>query len=198
MEVFELIIDEDHEMNGVQALSLVSDPAIESDWVTLSKQKEIKLKIADEEKRILMGAALIPNKPIYRKSGEDEYNIFFSSKTVRKASELFFKNGYQSSSTLEHELDLKGNTVVESWIVEDKDKDKTSLYKIDAPVGTWMISMKIQDDDVWKMAKEGVIKGFSIEGYFADKMTKQSAQKEEKTDEDLLNEILAVGENTTE
>lgn len=193
MEVYELIIDETEEITGVQAVSLVSDPAIESDWITLSKQKPLKLALVDEDKQILMGAALIPNKPIYRKGENDEeYHIFFSSKTVRKASELFLKNGFQNETTLEHQMPLKGNTIIESWIVEDKEKDKTALHGIDAPVGSWIISMKITDKDVWSLAKAGEIKGFSIEAYFADKLTMQS--KQINVDE-LLKEILSINVN---
>jgi len=181
MEVFELIIDAENIKAGVQAISLVSDPAIESDWITLSKKK-IELKILDEEKRILMGAALIPNKPIYRLDDNDnEYNIYFSTKTIRQASELFFQRGLQSESTLEHEIQLKGNTVVESWIKEDNVKDKSVLHNLDVPVGTWLISMKINDDKIWELAKMGEIKGFSIEGYFVDSVI--NAKKEITIDE---------------
>jgi len=181
MEVFELIIDEESFGAGVNAISLVSDPAIESDWITLSKQK-IELKVLDEEKRILMGAALIPNKPIFRRDAEDnEYNIFFSTKTIRKASELFLQNGLQNESTLEHEIPIKGNTIVESWIKEDEVKDKSVLHGLSVPVGTWLVSMKINDDKIWKMAKAGEIKGISIEGYFVNNVL--NARKEVTIDE---------------
>lgn len=190
MNIFELIIDEHDEIGGVNAISLVSDPAIESDWVTLSKQKKVELKVLDEEKRILMGAALIPNKPIYRR-GENgsEYHIFFSEKTIRKAAELYLQKGLQSESTLEHEITLKGNTVVETWIKEDEVHDKSVKYGLDAPVGTWLVSMKINDDSVWELAKQGHIKGFSIEGYFTDSVVKQSS---DKTPQDIYNEILNI------
>jgi len=116
-----------------------------------------------------MGAALIPNKPIYRTNGEQEYYIYFSQATVRKASELFFIKGNQNNSTLEHQLELKGLTAVESWIVESE-QDKSRMYDLNVPIGTWMVSMKVNNDDVWKKVKAGEVKGFSIEGYFADKL----------------------------
>ena len=190
MNIFELIIDELDEIGGVNAISLVSDPAIESDWVTLSKQKKVELKFVDEEKRILMGAALIPNKPIYRRNDKgEEYHIFFSDKTIRRAAELFLEKGLQSESTLEHEISLKGNTVVESWIKEDEVHDKSVKYGLDAPVGTWCVSMKINDDRVWQLAKEGHIKGFSIEGYFTDGVVNNS---KEQSIQDLYNEIMNI------
>jgi hypothetical protein len=188
MNIFELIIDESDEIGGVNAISLVADPAIESDWITLSKQKKVELKFVDDEKRILMGAALIPNKPIYRRTESgDEYHIFFSDKTIRRAAELFLEKGLQSESTLEHEISLKGNTVVESWIKEDEVHDKSVKYGLDAPVGTWCVSMKINDDAVWQLAKQGQIKGFSIEGYFTDSVVKNS---KEKTIQELYDEIM--------
>ena len=179
MKIIELILDDD-EAIGVEAISVVENPAIESDFVALNKQ-EIKLAEIDKEKRLLMGALLIPKKPIYRKSGEDEYYIFFSEKTVEKASQMYLMNGNQSNSTLEHDSELQGLTLVESWIVEDKQKDKTALYNLDVPVGTWMGSVKVNNDEVWNdYVKTGKVKGFSIEGYFADKMERPNEELKEE------------------
>ena len=194
MERFELIIDEEMDIKGVQAISLVSDPAIEADFIALNKQKNIELAVVNDEKRILMGAALIPNKPIYRREGDVEFEVFFTNDTVRKASELFFKQGNQSETTLEHLIDLSGNTVVESWIKEDEVHDKSVKFGVEAPVGSWIISMKIEDDELYKMAKDGMIKGFSIEGYFVDNMLK--AKKQSKEDE-LYDEIVDLIKNVT-
>ena len=175
MKIIELILDDD-EAIGVEAISVVENPAIESDFVALNKQ-EIKLAEIDKEKRLLMGALLIPKKHIYRKSGEDEYYIFFSEKTVEKASQMYLMNGNQSNSTLEHNSELQGLTLVESWIVEDKQKDKSALYNLDVPVGTWMGSVKVNNDEVWNdYVKTGKVKGFSIEGYFADKMERPNEE----------------------
>ena len=178
MKIIELILDDD-EAIGVEAISVVENPAIESDFIALNKQ-EIKLAEIDKEKRLLMGALLIPKKPIYRKSGEDEYYIFFSEKTVAKASQMYLQNGNQSNSTLEHDAQLKDLTLVESWIVEDKQKDKTALYGLDVPVGTWMGSVKVENDEIWNdYVKTGKVKGFSIEGYFADKMERPNEELKE-------------------
>jgi len=170
MEIVELILDEENEeMIGIEAVSIVENPAIESDFIALADQ-EIKLAKVDEEKKILMGAALIPNKPIFRKNGEEMFYVYFSKDTVRKASELFFQNGNQNNATLEHQMSINDLTVVESWIVEDTKMDKTAKYRLSVPEGTWMISMKVNNDEVWNdYVKSGKVKGFSIEGYFADK-----------------------------
>ena len=184
MDIIELFIDEEDEVSGIEAVSIVESPAIESDFIAL-KNQEFKFAEVNKEKRILMGAALIPNKPIYRKNDENEYYIYFSKDTVRKASELFFIRGNQNNSTLEHNVPLTGLTAVESWIVEDE-KDKTRFYGLDVPIGTWMLSMKVQNDDVWNdYVKSGKVKGFSIEGYFASKLERTNEQKKDMSKEEI-------------
>ena len=178
MKIIELLIDEENEVNGIEAVSLVSAGAIESDFISLNSQ-EIKLAKVNDEKQILMGAALIPNKPIFRKGDDEDYYVYFSNETVRKASELFFKNGNQNNATLEHNLDINNLTVVESWIVENTEKDKSAIYGLDVPVGTWMISMKVNNSEVWNdFVKTGKVKGFSIEGFFSDKANIQASKDE--------------------
>ena len=135
MKIVELIIDEEQILSGVQANSIVEAPAIESEFITLKKEEELKLAKIDEEKKILMGPALIPNKTIFRKSGEEEYYIYFSKDTVRKVSEMYLTKGNQNNSTLEHNFDLEGLSVVESWIVEGE-KDKTREYGLNVPLGS--------------------------------------------------------------
>lgn len=192
MRIIELILDEEDLDAGVEAISIVESPAIESDFVAL-KNQEIKLAEIDKEKKILMGALLIPDKPIYRNGSEGEYYIFFSKDTIVKASQMFLQNGNQSRSTLEHAQALNGLTLVESWIVEDKAKDKTALYGLDVPVGTWMGSVKVNNEDVWnEYVKTNKVKGFSIEGYFADKMEAPKEAIEEQMAEQLLNQIKDI------
>lgn len=192
MKIIELILDEEEFDTGVDAISIVESPAIESDFVAL-KNQEIKLAEVDKEKKILMGALLIPDKPIYRNGSEGEYYIFFSKDTIVKASQMFLQNGKQSNSTLEHSKALNGLTLVESWIVEDKAKDKSALYGLDVPVGTWMGSVKVNNDDVWnEYVKTNKVKGFSIEGYFADKMEAPKEAIEEQMAEQLLNQIKDI------
>ena len=192
MKIIELILDEEEFDTGVDAISIVESPAIESDFVAL-KNQEIKLAEVDKEKKILMGALLIPDKPIYRNGSEGEYYIFFSKDTIVKASQMFLQNGKQSNSTLEHSKALNGLTLVESWIVEDKAKDKTALYGLDVPVGTWMGSVKVNNDDVWnEYVKTNKVKGFSIEGYFADKMEAPKEAIEEQMAAQLLNQIKDI------
>lgn len=196
MKTIELYIDEENEFSGIEAISVVENPAIEEEFIALKKQA-IKLAQVDKEKRILMGAALVPNKKIYRSNGKDEYNIFFSEATVRKASELFLSRGKQNNSTLEHEVKLSGLSVVESWIIEDKKKDKSRKYGFSLPIGTWMVSVKVNNDEIWNdFVKEGKVKGFSIEGFFADKLDEGTTESEEKDFSEL--EALSIIEKLTD
>lgn len=190
MKVIELIIDDNMELSGIEAYSLVESPAIEENWVALKEQpKEFKFAEVSKEKRIIMGALLVPEKQIYRRDEDGEYMIWFSKDTIRKCMEMFFKNGNQNNATFEHMNRISGLTMVESWIVEDTQKDKSNLYELNLPVGTWVGSIKVENEEVWNdYIKTGIVKGFSIEGYFADKLQPMS-----KTDfnDDLSDEIIA-------
>jgi len=202
MNIIELVLDEENNEIGIEAISVVENPAIEEDFIALSNDI-VELKEADKEKKLLVGALLIPNKPIYRRSGDDEYYVFFSKDTVLKASQMYLMNGNQSKATLEHAHDINGLTLVESWIVEDDVHDKSRKYGMNVPVGTWMGAVKVNNDEVWNdFVKTGKVKGFSIEGYFADKMERpkepiadlqeELSKIEEAEAEYMLSQIKAV------
>ena len=195
MKIVELILDENQEESGIEAISIVENPAIEEDFVAL-KSNEVKLAEIDKEKKILMGALLIPNKPIYRNNGEDEYYIYFSKDTVLKASQMYLTKGNQNNSTLEHQHSLSGLSLVESWLVEDEVHDKSRKYGMNVPVGTWMGAVKVNNDEVWNdYVKTGKVKGFSIECYFADKMERPKDSvglSEDKEADNLLDKIKDI------
>ena len=201
MRIVELILDEDQEI-GIEAISVVENPAIEEDFIAL-KSQEFKLAEVDKERRILMGALLIPNKPIYRRNGEDEYYIYFSKDTVLKASQMYLTQGKQNNSTLEHQYAIEGLSLVESWLVEDKVHDKSVKYGMDLPLGTWVGSVKVNNEKIWnEFVKTGKVKGFSIEGYFADKMERpkeeikdELAKIEEAEADYLLSQVTAIIKN---
>tara|TARA_R110002110_G_scaffold50607_1_gene149465 strand:- start:739 stop:1362 length:624 start_codon:yes stop_codon:yes gene_type:complete len=198
MDIIELVIDEQsEEFSGIEAISVVESPAIEEDFIALKNEDKIRLAEVSKEKRLLMGAALIPDKPIYRKSGDHEFYIYFSKDTVAKASQMFLKSGNQGQATMEHATKkLDGMTVVESWIVESDLYDKSKKYGLDMPIGTWMVSMKVDNDEIWNnYVKKNKIKGFSIEGYFIDRLSNRPKDKQKDTyseDDKLLNDIIDV------
>jgi hypothetical protein len=177
MKLYELLIDEnDQFLSGVNAISIVETPATRSDFIALGDQKPVLLAEVNNDKQILMGAALIPDKPIYRRDGEEEYYIYFSKETIAKTAEAFFRNNNQNNATLEHSEVLENMTVFESWIVEDPEFDKSKKYGLEVPEGTWMVSMKVDDKDVWdNYVKDNKVFGFSIEGKFANVLRKESS-----------------------
>lgn len=142
------------------AVSLVEDPAIESNFIALSKEK-VPIKLQDE-KRLLVGAALVPNKPIYRNVNGKEFYISFDEATIEKLAQDFLANDYQHNVTVEHQDNVDDIVVVESWI-KTSENDKSVGYGLNEPIGTWFIGMKVNNDQIWQRIKDGYYKGFSIE-----------------------------------
>jgi hypothetical protein len=167
MDTYKVMFNEE-DNEGVYAVSLVSDPAIGVQFITLSQQKEIQLATINEEQRILLGAVLIPNQPIYRNQDGHEFNIVFPAETIKQVQQNFSRQGYQNNSTIEHSGDnLEDVTFVETWIKEDEVHDKSVHYGFNEPVGTWFAAMKVNNEDIWNnYVKTGKVKGFSIDGVF--------------------------------
>jgi len=192
-KIVELIINEENEPLAIDAISLVTSPAIEQDFVFFAKEKNnLTFAKVDEEKRMLISPALIPNKQIIRHdpNTDSNYYVYFSKETVRKASELYLRHNNHHKATYQHQERVSGVLTVESWIKEG-DSDKSKLYGYDLPDGTWFVKMKIENDELWEKIKGGELKGLSIEGYFTDKMEKMS-EKNPTSEEILeaLNEII--------
>ena len=160
--VVKCVIDDQGKL-GISAIGLVHDPAIEELWVSLSK---LKLSEIQEERKMLYGAALIPDRHIMRLDGNgEEFFIVFEKETIMKCAHQFLKQNLQHSHTYEHEYAVAGCVVVESWIVESEN-DKSRHLGLDVPIGTWMIGTKVDDESIWEEVKNGSIRGFSIEGMF--------------------------------
>jgi hypothetical protein len=167
MDTYKVMFNEE-DNEGVYAVSLVSDPAIGVQFITLSQQKEIQLATINEEQRILLGAVLIPNQPIYRNQDGHEFNIVFPAETIKQVQQNFSRQGYQNNSTIEHSgTQIEDVTFVETWIKEDEVHDKSVHYGFNEPVGTWFAAMKVNNDEIWNdYVKTGKVKGFSIDGVF--------------------------------
>ena len=201
----ELVIDEESERFGVEAISLVEFPAIEENWVFFNKDNFLSLAKLDEEKKTLVGAVLIPEKeiPRYDQELDEEYVVYFSKETIKQAQELFMSSLNNNNATYEHKVPIEGLSVVESWIKEDEKFDKSSQFGFEKmPLGTWFVKMKVNNDEVWDKVKNKEVKGFSIEGYFTDKLIEASKKKYKKkkkytkediiSDEDLLDRIRMI------
>ena len=128
-------------------------------------------RFMSEEKRIVIGPLLIPNKMIERKGEDGEsYYVYFSKDTIRKIAEKFFKEMKHNNTDINHDESItQKNTLLESWIVEDPIHDKSYNYGYRLPKGTWVGSYKVNDDETWTKIKEGKLKGFSVAGYFIEK-----------------------------
>jgi hypothetical protein len=172
IKLVELIIDEEEDIFGIQAISLVQFPAIEENFVYFQKSKSMTLAKVDEEKQILVGPALIPDKKIPRFDEEknEEYEVYFTKDTVKRASELFMEKNKTNEHTYEHKLPVENVSVVESWTISDRINDKSRLFGFNLPIGTWMVSVKVNNQEMWEKIKNKSIRGFSIEGYFVDKL----------------------------
>ena len=192
--IVELVIADDSQELAIDAISLVESPAIEQDFVFFGKEKNnLTFAKVDEEKRMLISPALIPNKQIFRydPNTDSDYYVYFSRETVRKASELYLKHNNHHKATHEHNERVSGVLTVESWIIEDPKMDKSTLYGFSLPKGTWMVKLSISNNDLWNKIKDGELKGLSIEGYFTDKM--ETMSEKAPTDEEILkalNEII--------
>jgi hypothetical protein len=175
MKLFELKIDDELE-DEVFRISLVGEPAIESNFMFFDKET-IQFQKVNTEKRIVAGPVLIPNKKILRVDGEGKpYEVFFSSETVEKLAQNYLKRGYQNESNLEHERTVSGVSLVESWIKTTK-LDKSNGLGLNLPIGTWVGLFKIDNDEVWEdYVKTGSVQGFSIEGVFTHDLVKASLE----------------------
>ena len=162
--IYEAIFNEENE-KGVYALSVVENPAMEDLWIALSEQpKEIELSAVDDKKRLLLGAALIPNKKVYRNIDGNEFYLTFTEDTIEKLAHNFQKQSAQNNSSLEHDVKLEGMSIVETWTVQDPNNDKSNAFGKTYEKGTWVTMMKVDNDEMWQKALKGEIKGFSIDG----------------------------------
>lgn len=190
----ELFIDENDKDNELDIISFVSAPAIEKNFMYFSKDdNRFSFKSMDDEKRIVTGPAMVPNQEIIRMDAEgNPYFVYFTEETVIKSQEIFAKNGKTKSTNFEHqENDMDGVTVVESWIVTDPSNDKSNALGFkDIPKNTWMVSYKVDNDELWSKVKSGEVQGFSIEGVFSKNIIEMNKDEQEtsfKDIQDILN-----------
>jgi hypothetical protein len=187
--IYELVIED--AADEIYAISLVSEPAIEMDFVYFDKE-EVKFSTINEEQRIVMGPILVPDKKILRIDGEGKpYYVFIKADTIKKLAQKYLQNKYQSEVTIEHNgKRVDDVTLIESWITESRTKDKSAMYGLSVPVGTWMGSMKIESDKIWnEFVKTGIVNGFSIEGLFSHQLVEASKESYLLKEIDELNDV---------
>jgi len=184
---------------GVFAISLVKDPATTEHFIAMSKQEKlITMAKVDEEQRVVMGLVLQPNQliPRYNEETQEEYNIVFSEETIKDLSQNFFKSNSQKNSKLEHDTPIEDITFVESWIVENSEIDKSANFGMSYPKGSWVATMKIDNDEIWNdYVKSGKVQGFSVDAFVdlqeINLKTEIKMNKKQKSILTMLKEIVA-------
>lgn len=172
-----------------EAISMVTEPAIDSDFVFLSKDKAIvKEAFSNDEKHMVYGAVLRPDFPIYRNDGENEYYLEFTSESIERMARDYMMNYRQGNVTIQHEEYANEVFMVESWIKQDMDKDKSVSVGLDKslPIGTWFCGFYVNNNDVWERIKSGELKGFSVEAM----IDLEDFAKVKKEDEFEMNETF--------
>jgi hypothetical protein len=165
-KLVECTIDETGRL-GIVAMGLVDVPAIEENWIAL---QHIKLSAVNDERRMIYGPAMIPDKEILRVDAGtlEEYYVVFRKATIESVAHQFFQKNLHHNANIDHKYPVNGVTVVESWIKEGDADKSIALGMNELPDGTWFIGAKVEDESVWNDIKAGKVRGFSIEGYFSE------------------------------
>lgn len=170
--------------NLVYKISFVEDPAIEQSFVYFGKEKPVYVSFENEERRMVYSPVLIPSFPIYRRYGNEEFNVVFEASAIEQLAHNYLRDGFQREWSRDHESDIKGVTTVESWIkTSNEDKSVALGLDPDLPIGTWFIAASIQSDEIWKKIKEGNWTGISVEALISlddeIKLAKEDMTKEQ-------------------
>lgn len=183
-------INPEDDENIVTRISLVDLPAIESNMVYFKKDKPLYVSMESDEQHMVYAPVLIPDKEIYRRYGEEEFNIVFTKEAVVKLAHDFIKNGFTNEWSIDHDEErTPGMYTVESWLKSDMEHDKSVTLGLDKdlPIGTWFAAMKVENEDIWSEIKKGTWQGFSIEAFIAldDEPGKDNDNNENKINEEM-------------
>lgn len=199
LPVYEIVVD-DNDDTGIQLISLVDEPAIAMKGMMFSQEKSMMSFKEVGDKQVIVGPALIPNMKIYREDEKfGQYYVVFTKATIEKMVEKFNKYGSNRKINIDHSNQMVNAFIMEDWIVENEVYDKSRIYGIEVPVGTYMIMVKIEDTDFWNEEVKGNEKfGFSIEGLLGQQLVSLSKQEEEVSIDDLdLDDLLNIFELKT-
>lgn len=176
-ETYELVLKD--EEDEVFALSLVENPAIQSNFVFFGKEgkEEVKFAEVDGDKHLIVGPILIPDMKIIRVNEDTgiPYWVKFSKETVQKIAQKYIRDNNANNITLEHQKPTDGVSLVESWVTESTQYDKSKAYGLTVKPGTWMGVFKVDKPEVWAKVKDGSFKGISLEGIFSHVLVQASA-----------------------
>ena len=129
---------------------------------------------SEDDKMIITGPSMTPNILIPRKDEDgNTFHVYFTAETIEKISRRFLAESKHNNTDVNHNDEVTTeNTLLESWIVEDPEMDKSKAMGFDVPAGTWMVSMKINNEETWNKIKNKELNGFSITGSFIERATK--------------------------
>lgn len=165
LPVYEILVDDEGEFE-VDKVSIVQNPAIESNFLSFGKNTKAINFNTNEDKHELLGAALIPDVPIYRKLEGKEFYVVFGKDTIKKIATNLFKKGYNTSMNVEHSNISAESYIYSSYIVDPD----LGLYPPkgleELPEGSWIIGVKVESPSLWADIKSGKKNGFSVEGFF--------------------------------
>lgn len=178
LPIFEIFLNKDED---AVKLSLVEDGAIKENFIYFNDEKPVKLEF-DDDKHIVTGPAMIPNKLIYRNDSLGERYVFYSQKSIVEFADMFL-NKFKNKINIDH-----SNTMINARIIESYFARENNEFNVIQ--GSWMLALKILDNDVWQRIKDGSLKAFSVEGMFVNQLVEMSIQKEKQDMKETLKEKI--------
>jgi hypothetical protein len=176
LPVYKLVIN-DTEESGVDIISFVDSPAIEQDFMVFSsKELDYSFK-TDPTRRIVTGAMMLADTPIYRNQGGEEFMVVFDKQTIEKIAQKFFKQGNGNNVNVMHTTDVSGVSLFESFITDSQRGIQAPKGYPKVPEGSWFGSYHITNNEVWASVLDGTFKGFSVEGVFNKVPVKMKTQR---------------------
>lgn len=180
LPTYRIVVNPDDSETGVYGIALVDEPAIEVDWIKLSKELEDILFSANKDKQMLFGPLLIPDKLILRRaSNGDLYNIVFDKETIQTIADKYNESGDNKAFNFQHSNKSVDAVLLQNWITGNTDKSQD--YGFSLPEGTWFGGVKVKDEGFWlNEVKSEKVKGFSIEIKAETELIKMTSEMEDK------------------
>lgn len=199
---YNALISDDNE--GIFVISLVDAPATETNWMCFKEQENIKFSIVNEDEHILAGVVMVADKPIYRIAPDGtEYYIVFSKDVIKRMAEKMLDDNTFNNIDIQHDGNIipRDKVKLVELFIADEAKGIKPNY-LDVPDGSLLANYKIYDDELWNMAKSGVLNGFSLEGVFSTIRYKHNKNikhnKMSKIKEMLKSILVQLGEVNTD
>jgi hypothetical protein len=184
LPIIELTIEDISQ--GIDATALVENPAIQRNWMAFKEHKSYEFKTHNEDKRILAGALMVADFPMYRNMNGKEFFVKFSSETIEQLADRMVLNNKLTAFNFEHDAkkELADMHIQQFFIINTELGVNTPIAFEELPNGSLFAFVKVNNEQVWNdYVKTGIVKGFSIEGNFATKeeFSEQTFLKEFQT-----------------